>query len=88
MGVPTSSSRTPPAPSARCSSARASIPAAVRATTSGRWREPPGVVSGADIAAVGDLALSEGAAIHGLWERSASLEDVFFELTGEESAPS
>jgi ABC-2 type transport system ATP-binding protein len=46
------------------------------------------VVSGADIAAVGDLALSEGAAIHGLWERSASLEDVFFELTGEESAPS
>jgi ABC-2 type transport system ATP-binding protein len=46
------------------------------------------VVSGADPAAVGDLALSEGVAIHGLRERSASLEDVFFELTGEESAPS
>jgi ABC-2 type transport system ATP-binding protein len=46
------------------------------------------LVSGADPAAVGDLALSEGVAIHGLRERSASLEDVFFELTGEESAPS
>jgi ABC-2 type transport system ATP-binding protein len=46
------------------------------------------VVTGADSAAVGDLALAEGVAIHGLWERSASLEDVFFELTGEESAPS
>jgi ABC-2 type transport system ATP-binding protein len=54
--------------------------------------EPSGdnmlVVSGADAAAVGDLALSEGVAIHGLRERSASLEDVFFELTGQESAPS
>ena len=38
--------------------------------------------------AVGDLALSEGVAVHGLRERSASLEDVFFELTGEESVPS
>jgi ABC-2 type transport system ATP-binding protein len=46
------------------------------------------VVTGADVAAVGDLALSEGVAIHGLRERSASLEDVFFELTGEGSAPS
>jgi ABC-2 type transport system ATP-binding protein len=46
------------------------------------------VVTGADVAAVGDLALSEDVAIHGLWERSASLEDVFFELTGEGSAPS
>jgi ABC-2 type transport system ATP-binding protein len=46
------------------------------------------VVTGADLAAVGDLALSEGVAIHGLRERAASLEDVFFELTGEESAPS
>jgi ABC-2 type transport system ATP-binding protein len=46
------------------------------------------VVTGADVAAVGDLALSEGVAIHGLRERSASLEDVFFDLTGEESAPS
>ena len=46
------------------------------------------VVTGADAAAVGDLALSEGVAIHGLRERSASLEDVFFELTGEGSAPS
>jgi ABC-2 type transport system ATP-binding protein len=46
------------------------------------------VVTGADLAAVGDLALSEGVAIHGLRQHSASLEDVFFELTGEESAPS
>jgi ABC-2 type transport system ATP-binding protein len=46
------------------------------------------VVTGADVAAVGDLALREGVAIHGLRERSASLEEVFFELTGEESAPS
>jgi ABC-2 type transport system ATP-binding protein len=46
------------------------------------------VVTGADVAAVGDLALTEGVAIHGLRERSASLEDVFFELTGEASAPS
>jgi ABC-2 type transport system ATP-binding protein len=46
------------------------------------------LVTGADPAAVGDLALSEGVAIHGLRERAASLEDVFFELTGEESAPS
>ena len=46
------------------------------------------VVSGADTAAVGDLALSEGVPVHGLRERSASLEDIFFELTGEESAPS
>ena len=44
-------------------------------------------VTGADAAAVGDLALGEGVAVHGLRERSASLEDVFFELTGEESAP-
>jgi hypothetical protein len=27
-------------------------------------------------------------AVHALRERSASLEDLFFELTGEESAPS
>jgi ABC-2 type transport system ATP-binding protein len=46
------------------------------------------VVTGADAAAVGDLALSEGVAIHGLRERSASLEDVFFDLTGEGSSPS
>jgi ABC-2 type transport system ATP-binding protein len=54
--------------------------------------EPAGdgrlVVTGADAPAVGDLALSEGVAIHGLRVRAASLEDVFFELTGEESAPS
>jgi ABC-2 type transport system ATP-binding protein len=46
------------------------------------------VVTGADAPTVGDLALSEGVAIHGLRERLASLEDVFFELTGEESSPS
>jgi ABC-2 type transport system ATP-binding protein len=54
--------------------------------------EPDGagglLVTGADAPTVGDLALSEGVAIHGLRERSASLEDVFFELTGEESSPS
>jgi ABC-2 type transport system ATP-binding protein len=54
--------------------------------------EPSGdnwlVVTGADTATVGDLALGERVAVHGLRERSASLEDVFFELTGEESAPS
>lgn len=46
------------------------------------------VVSGADAATVGDLALAEGVAIHGLRTQQASLEDVFFELTGEQSAPS
>ena len=46
------------------------------------------VVTGADAAAVGDLALSEGVAVHGLRERATSLEDLFFELTGQESAPS
>ena len=45
-------------------------------------------VTGADAAAVGDLALRQGVAVHALAERSASLEDVFFELTGGESAPS
>jgi ABC-2 type transport system ATP-binding protein len=54
--------------------------------------EPDGagglLVTGADAPAVGDLALGEGVAIHGLRGRSASLEDVFFELTGEESSPS
>ncbi len=46
------------------------------------------VVTGTDAAAVGDLALREGVALHELREREASLEDVFFELTGEESRPS
>ena len=46
------------------------------------------LVTGAEAAAVGDLALSEGVAVHGLRERAVSLEDVFFELTGEESSPS
>ena len=45
------------------------------------------LVTGAEAAEVGDLALSEGVAIHGLRERAVSLEDVFFELTGEESSP-
>ena len=73
---------------------------AARAPSSSPWRCAPAasawrrarrqtlVVTGADAAAVGDLALSEGVAVHALRERSASLEDVFFELTGEESAPS
>jgi ABC-2 type transport system ATP-binding protein len=39
-------------------------------------------VSGASPAEIGDLALAEGVALHGLTERVASLEDVFLELTG------
>ncbi len=31
--------------------------------------------------------LAEGIAIHGLRTEQASLEDVFFELTGEQAAP-
>ena len=46
------------------------------------------LVSGAAAAAVGDLAHREGVALHELREREASLEDVFFELTGGESRPS
>ena len=46
------------------------------------------VVTGAEAAAVGDLAFREGVAVHELRERAASLEDVFFELTGDESRPS
>ena len=37
-------------------------------------------------AAVGDAALAAGVAVHQLYEAQASLEDVFFELTGGESA--
>ena len=46
------------------------------------------VVTGAEAAAVGDLAFRAGVAVHELRDREASLEDVFFELTGEESRPS
>jgi ABC-2 type transport system ATP-binding protein len=45
------------------------------------------IVTGADAATVGDLALAEGVAIHRLAERAASLEDIFLELTGEEATP-
>jgi ABC-2 type transport system ATP-binding protein len=45
------------------------------------------IVTGAEPAEIGDLALSEGVAIHRLAERAASLEDVFLELTGEEATP-
>jgi ABC-2 type transport system ATP-binding protein len=45
------------------------------------------VVAGAEPPEVGDLALAEGVAIHGLRTQQASLEEVFFELTGEESRP-
>jgi ABC-2 type transport system ATP-binding protein len=44
-------------------------------------------VAGAEQAALGDLALAEGIAIHGLRTEQASLEDVFFELTGEQAGP-
>ncbi len=46
------------------------------------------IVTGTEAAAVGDLAFREGVPVHELRERQASLEDVFFELTGEESRPS
>ena len=46
------------------------------------------VVTGAEAAAVGDLAFRAGVAVHELRQREASLEDVFFELTGDESRPS
>ena len=66
------------------------LAAALRARGHGVEQSEGGmlVVTGAGAPEVGDLALSEGVAIHGLRERSASLEDVFFELTGEESSPS
>jgi ABC-2 type transport system ATP-binding protein len=38
-------------------------------------------VTGMDAAAIGDLALSEGIAVHELTPRSASLEEAFMELT-------
>ena len=34
---------------------------------------------------IGDLALAEGVAIHGLRTEQASLEEVFFELTGDQA---
>jgi ABC-2 type transport system ATP-binding protein len=56
------------------------------------WTVTPGDggvlrVSGATQAAIGDLAHAEGIALHGLHTQQASLEDVFFELTGEQTAP-
>jgi len=43
-------------------------------------------VEGMRAAAVGDAALAAGVAVHQLYEAQASLEDVFFELTGGEAA--
>ncbi len=43
-------------------------------------------VAGMHAAAVGDAALAAGVAVHQLYEAQASLEDVFFELTGGEAA--
>jgi len=43
-------------------------------------------VDGMPAAAVGDAALAAGVAVHQLYEAQASLEDVFFELTGGEPA--
>ncbi len=43
-------------------------------------------VEGMGAAAVGDAALAAGVAVHQLYEAQASLEDVFFELTGGEAA--
>ena len=44
-------------------------------------------MTGATEAAIGDLAHAEGIALHGLRTEQVSLEDVFFELTGEQGAP-
>jgi ABC-2 type transport system ATP-binding protein len=41
------------------------------------------VVTGLDAAAVGDLAAEHGIAVHALIPRTASLEDVYLDLTGE-----
>jgi ABC-2 type transport system ATP-binding protein len=41
------------------------------------------VVTGADAAAVGDLAAGHGIALHALVPRQPSLEDVYLEITGE-----
>jgi ABC-2 type transport system ATP-binding protein len=41
------------------------------------------VVTGLDAAAIGDLALSRGIAVHALVPRQASLEDAYLDLTGE-----
>jgi ABC-2 type transport system ATP-binding protein len=43
-------------------------------------------VQGMDAAAVGEVALAAGVAVHQLYEAHTSLEDVFFELTGGEAA--
>ena len=43
-------------------------------------------VTGMRADAVGDAALAAGVAVHQLYEAQASLEDVFFQLTGGESA--
>jgi len=43
-------------------------------------------VEGMGAAAVGDAALAADVAVHQLYEAQASLEDVFFELTGGEAA--
>jgi ABC-2 type transport system ATP-binding protein len=50
-------------------------------------RAPDGALQVADRAAaeIGDLAFAAGFAVHELTEQSASLEDVFFALTGGES---
>jgi ABC-2 type transport system ATP-binding protein len=57
------------------------------------WTVTPGEdgalrVSGAEQAAIGDVAHAEGIALHGLHTEQASLEEVFFELTGERTVPS
>ena len=41
------------------------------------------VVTGLDAAAIGDLAVGDGIAVHALVPRQASLEDAYLDLTGE-----
>ena len=41
-------------------------------------------VTGLDAATIGDLAAAHGIALHELTAQHASLEEVFFELTGDQ----
>jgi ABC-2 type transport system ATP-binding protein len=53
----------------------------VRADGDGNLR-----VTGAEPDVVGTIAFEAGVPLHGLSEEQESLEDVFFQLTGEEEA--
>ncbi|MGI8845258.1 MAG: ABC transporter ATP-binding protein, partial [Thermoleophilaceae bacterium] len=44
-------------------------------------------IDGMEAAAVGDLALELGVAVHQLYQSQTSLEDVFFKLTSGDAQP-